>query len=91
MTSPRARADKLYTLLGPNRKPYLSLTPGTLGGHRATKIYGRLDCPAALRAIAKGGYVRNRVFFSDEAAAVAAGYRPCGVCFPEKYRVWKDA
>ena len=30
---------------------------GTLGGHRGTRIYGRLDCPAALRAIARGGYV----------------------------------
>ena len=39
---------------------------GTLGGHRATKIFGRLDCPAALRAIARGGYVSQRVFFFDE-------------------------
>ena len=27
------------------------------------KIYGRLDCRAALQAIARGGYVNNRVFF----------------------------
>ena len=47
---------------------------GTLGGHRGTKIYGRLDCPSALRAIARGGYVKYRVFFADEAAAIAAGY-----------------
>lgn len=38
-------------------------------GHRRTRVYGRFDCPAALRAIAKGGYVRHRVFFSSEAAA----------------------
>jgi methylphosphotriester-DNA--protein-cysteine methyltransferase len=62
-----------------------------LGGHRRTKVYGRLDCPAALRAIAAGGYVRHRVFFADEAAAVAAGYRPCAVCCPERYRDWKAA
>jgi methylphosphotriester-DNA--protein-cysteine methyltransferase len=62
---------------------------GTLGGHRGTRIYGRLDCPSALRALAKGGYVRYRVFFADEAEAVVAGYRPCARCLPEKYRAWK--
>jgi methylphosphotriester-DNA--protein-cysteine methyltransferase len=62
---------------------------GTVGGHRGTKIYGRLDCPSALRAIANGGYVKYRVFFTTEANAVAAGYRPCAVCMPEKYRTWK--
>jgi methylphosphotriester-DNA--protein-cysteine methyltransferase len=66
-----------------------SPTPGTLGGHRRSRIYGRLDCPSALRAIAKGGYVAQRVFFADEAAALAAGYRPCAVCLPEEYRRWK--
>ncbi len=80
-----------YTLLGADRKPYLSSEPGTLGGHRRGRIYGRLDCPAALRAIAKGGYVRDRVFFIDEATAVAAGYRPCGACMPDRYRAWKSA
>jgi methylphosphotriester-DNA--protein-cysteine methyltransferase len=44
-----------------------------------------------LRAIARGGYVRHRVFFRDERTARAAGYRPCGVCMPEKYRAWKKA
>jgi methylphosphotriester-DNA--protein-cysteine methyltransferase len=43
-----------------------------------------------LRAIEKGGYVTYRVFFADEADAVAAGYRPCARCMPEKYRAWKD-
>ena len=64
---------------------------GTLGGHRKTKIYGRLDCRAALRAISRGGYVNNRVFFLDEASAVSAGYRPCAVCMPEHYARWKAA
>jgi len=54
--------------------------PGTLGGNRWLKIYGRLDCPSALRWIARGHYVRHRVFFADEATARAAGYRPCRVC-----------
>jgi methylphosphotriester-DNA--protein-cysteine methyltransferase len=43
-----------------------------------------------LRAIEKGGYVTYRVFFADEADAVAVGYRPCASCVPEKYRAWKD-
>ena len=78
-----------FTLLGPDRRSYRSAQPGTLGGHRGTRIYGRLNCPAALRAIARGGYVRQRVFFRDEATAIAAGYRPCAVCCPEQYRVFK--
>jgi hypothetical protein len=85
------RAGKSYTLLGPDRCPYQSPTPGTLGGHRGSKIYGLLGCPAALRAIAHGGYAKNRVFFADEATAIAAGYRPCGACTPEKYHAWKQA
>ncbi|MCI1641526.1 MAG: metal-binding protein [Actinomyces sp.] len=84
-------AARTYTLLGPDRKFYTSTIPGTLGGHKGGRIYGRLDCPAALRAIARGGYVKNRVFFADEAAAIAAGYRPCGVCLPEEHRAWKEA
>ena len=54
-----------------------------------SRLYGRLDCPAALRAIARGGYVKNRVFFADEKIAVSAGFRPCAVCLPERYAQWK--
>jgi methylphosphotriester-DNA--protein-cysteine methyltransferase len=61
----------------------------TIGGHRKTRIYGRLGCPSALRAIANGGYVTHRVFFADEAAAIAAGYRPCARCMPQRYKEWK--
>jgi len=67
----------------------VSPVPGAFGGHRKTLIYGRLDCRAALQAIARGGYVKQRVFFLDEAAAVSAGYRPCAVCMPERYARWK--
>jgi methylphosphotriester-DNA--protein-cysteine methyltransferase len=35
--------------------------------------------------------VRHRVFFADEATAVAAGYRPCHACMPEAYLSWKRA
>jgi methylphosphotriester-DNA--protein-cysteine methyltransferase len=79
----------MYTLIGADGRPYESDMPGTLGGYKPRKIYGRLDCPSALRYIAKGHYVRHRVFFADEATAVAAGYRPCAVCMPEAYRAWK--
>jgi methylphosphotriester-DNA--protein-cysteine methyltransferase len=78
-----------YTLLDADGEPYASSTPGTLGGHRRNKIYGRLDCPSARRAIAAGGYIANRVFFADEQSAVAAGYRPCAVCLPAAYKPWK--
>jgi len=84
---------KRWTLLSADGVPFESDRPGTLGGHRRQRIYGRLDCPAALRAIARGGdhgpYVGQRVFFADEATARAAGYRPCAVCLPEQYRAWK--
>ncbi len=79
----------IWTLVGADGTHYASTTPGTLGGHRRGRIYGRLDCPSALRAIARGGYVAERVFFADEPAAVAAGYRPCGVCMPDAYARWK--
>jgi methylphosphotriester-DNA--protein-cysteine methyltransferase len=82
---------KRYKLIGEDGTPYESATPGTLGGHRPTRIFGRLDCPSALRAIERGGYVTHRVFFGDEAAAVAAGYRPCARCLPDRYRAWKEA
>jgi methylphosphotriester-DNA--protein-cysteine methyltransferase len=78
-----------YRLIGKDGTSYESAAPGTLGGHKATRIYGRLDCPSALRALANGGYVTHRVFFADEATAVAAGYRPCARCLPERYRDWK--
>ena len=84
-----AQTKKIYKLLGADRKIYQSETPGTLGGWRGGKIYGRLDCASALRNIAKGNYVKERVFFADEATAIAAGYRPCAKCMPEKYAQWK--
>ena len=80
---------RTYTLLGADRRPYRSTVPGRFGGHRKSRIYGRLDCASALRAIAAGGYVAQRVFFADERTALAAGYRPCAVCLPEAYAAWK--
>ena len=87
MTTTPAR--RTWRLLGADGRPYDSDHPGTLGGHRRSRIYGRLDCRGALQALARGGYRPNRVFFADEAIAVAAGYRPCAVCMAEQYRQWK--
>jgi methylphosphotriester-DNA--protein-cysteine methyltransferase len=81
---------RTYTLLGADGKRYEAANKGQWGGHRSTRIYGRLNCPAALRAIASGGYTRHRVFFADEADAIAAGYRPCGTCCPDRYQEWKS-
>lgn len=82
---------KTYTLVGANGRKFTSTTPGTLGGARRSRLYGRLDCPSALRALARGpAYEKNRVFFADEATAVAAGYRPCSVCLPKEYEWWKQ-
>ena len=78
-----------YKLLDARGEEYLSDVPGLFGGHRRLKIYGRLDCPSALRHIAKGEYVQYRVFFADEQTAIEAGYRPCAICMPEEYNKWK--
>ena len=113
-----------WTLVGADGRSYESAVPGRLGGHRRSRIYGRLDCPSALRALrrsalrqaqgtgcgtpetdaqapgtasgmrgadggGRGGYEQHRVFFADEQAAVAAGYRPCAVCLPREYARWK--
>lgn len=83
--------SKTYRLVGPDGQPYNSDVPGSLGGHRGNRIYGTLDCKGAARWIAKGHYVKQRVFFLDEETAIAAGYRPCARCMPAEYRAWKQA
>ena len=80
---------KTYTLLGPNGS-YTSKSPGTLGGHKKQRVYGKLDCPSALRAIRSGGYTKWRVFFADKQVAIQCGYRPCGVCMPSDYLQWRQ-
>jgi hypothetical protein len=79
-------------LLGADGRFHESRSKGLLGGNARLKIYGRLDCPSALRAIKNGPtYARHRVFFADEASATAAGFRPCGVCMRAAYAKWKAA
>lgn len=83
--------SKKYKLIDENNKTYLSDEKGALGGHKKLKIYGKLDCPSALKWIEKGHYVENRVFFKDEETAIAAGYRPCAKCMPKEYQRWKES
>ena len=83
---------KMYKLIDENGKEYLSPEKGTLGGNGKAKIYGRLDCPMALNAIKKYGniYPESRVFFKDEAVAIAAGFRPCRSCMYAHFKLWKE-
>jgi hypothetical protein len=76
-----------YKLLGPDGHVIESDEPGTIGGNSRDRIYGRLDCPSAIRALP--AYAAIRVFFADEDAAIRAGYRPCGNCMKARYAVWR--
>lgn len=80
---------KLYHLIGPDGQAIESTAPGLVGGNRRLKIYGRLDCASAVRALPRG-YAARRVFFADERTAIAAGYRPCGKCMRSEYARWKS-
>lgn len=80
---------KEYKLLDINGS-YFSKIPGTLGGNKKLKIYGKLDCSSALKWINKGKYIKNRVFFENEEKAIEAGYRPCAKCMKKEYKIWKE-
>lgn len=56
----------------------------TFSGNKKLKIYGKFNCKSGRRM-----KIWNRVFFSSEAEAVEAGYRPCGHCMGNIYRQWK--
>ena len=89
-TFPRMTAPTLYRLVAADGSTVASPVKGTFGGHRKNRTYGRLDCKAARRALQNGrSYEQQRVFFADEATAIAAGYRPCAVCLPEAHARWK--
>ena len=68
----------------------LSKIPGTIGGNKKLKIYGKLDCYNALSWIEKGYYIDNRVFFENEEIAIQLGYRPCAKCMKKEYIKWKN-
>ena len=80
----------MYKLIDENNEEYLSDIPGTLGGNKRLKIYGKLNCPSANRWIEKGYYVKDRVFFLNEEVAIKAGYRPCAICMRKEYEEWKE-
>jgi hypothetical protein len=85
---------RTWTLRGADGLPYESDTPGALGGNvrnPGDRVYGRLDCGSARAALARGGYAEHRVFFADEATAVAAGFRPCGTCLKPAYAAWRGS
>jgi Metal binding domain of Ada len=87
-----AMTTNTYRLLGADGRSHQSPTKGSFGGNARLKIYGRLDCASALRAVARGqSYARHRVFFADEASAIAAGFRPCAACMRAVYLKWKGA
>jgi hypothetical protein len=92
--APSARGSQLtarrYRLTSADGTTVESDVAGTLGGNRTLRIYGRLDCPSARRALPRG-YAQHRVFFADAVTAQAAGYRPCGACMRREYNVWKAA
>jgi Metal binding domain of Ada len=79
----------MYRLLDASGREIASDIPGTLGGYRKKKIYGRLDCWSAIAQLPN--YAKSRVFFLDEEAAIAAGYRPCAKCMKSRYSEWKKS
>lgn len=83
--------SKQYKLRGSDNKEYLSEKPGGFGGHKGGKLYGRLDCPTALRYLERGTYQKNRVFFANERDAIFAGYRPCAHCMKEAFLAWEKS
>jgi Metal binding domain of Ada len=79
-------AERWYKLLDASGNEIMSEVPGAFGGYRVKKIYGRLDCWAAIARLPN--YSKSRVFFLDEATAIAAGYRPCAKCMKNRYDEW---
>lgn len=91
-------AEKLYKLIGADGREHFSKEPGLFGGHTSftgkadDNIYVRLDCGQAKRLLessARDIYIAHRVFFKDEETAIAAGFRPCGSCMRESYKLWR--
>ena len=55
------------------------------GGNRTLKIYGTLQCKLGKRMKRE-----NRVFFTSIKQAKKEGFRPCGHCMREDYKIWKN-
>jgi len=56
----------------------------SLGGNSKLKIFGKLNCSSGKRMKKE-----NRVFFKSTLEAMQLGFRPCGHCMRNEYRVWK--
>ena len=66
-------------------KSFIDQEQIVLGGNSKLKIYGTLSCKSGKRM-----KIQNRLFFTSEQEAVFEGFRPCGHCLKEKYRLWKN-
>lgn len=87
ITPDEPHASKLYKLTNSDGKLAYSWTPGIIGGNSRSKIWGNLDCSAALAA--GETYAAVRVFFASIDDATLSGFRPCGTCRPHDYAEWK--
>ena len=81
-------SKRQFWLRSPDGSKYQSVIPGAIGGHEQLKIYGLLTCWSANKFIARGGYVKHRVFFASKPMAIASGFRPCGHCLRDEYKTW---
>lgn len=78
------KKEKIYKFTDSNGNTYLNNNPGLPDGNK------KLNCPSAKKWIEKSYYVNNKVFFENENIAISAGYRPCAICIPDKYKIWKE-
>ena len=85
---------KRYRLMGADGRFYDSPVPGQIAGNRKLKTYGQLKCGLPDCGFPDKGHPEGspkiRVFFAEEETAIAAGYRPCGGCMPQRYKQWKE-
>ena len=89
-----AQTPQRFHLLGADGELYDSPLPGKLAGNRKLKTYGLLNCGLPACGFPDRGLPpgqpKIRVYFADEDHAIAAGYRPCGGCLPQRYQQWKQ-
>ena len=64
----------------------LTVSDGVVAGTREDRSGDVLD-----ELLREDGHEVSRRVVADEAAAIAAGFRPCGACLRERYADWKTA
>jgi methylphosphotriester-DNA--protein-cysteine methyltransferase len=57
----------------------------TYAGNIPAKIFGTLTCSSGKRMKKE-----NRTFFVDRNEAIREGFRPCGKCLRQEYKIWKE-